>query len=169
MCLFRFIKIRWEVILPVYVLTIYFYIYHYDLCCCAIACQHSILNRLFGCVSLVWRHHLWKVNKSSVHSFRRFFLQFFYFLMFLNIHIYFIILKTYDQQCTLTTKKSLHIIFKMIVSVVFSLKSAANAPKVTSGGLFRRHSTYQFRYFFMYSCLCYCYWLFKLCLCLCVW
>jgi len=25
--------------------------------------------------------------------------------MFLNIHIYFIILKTYDQQITLTTKK----------------------------------------------------------------
>jgi len=32
--------------------------------------------------------------------------------MFLNIQIYFIILKTYDQQFTLTTKKSLHIIFK---------------------------------------------------------
>ena len=32
--------------------------------------------------------------------------------MLLNIHIYFIILKTYDQQFTLTTKKSLHIIFK---------------------------------------------------------
>jgi len=34
--------------------------------------------------------------------------------MFLNIHIYFIILKTYDQQFTLTAKKSLHIIFKLI-------------------------------------------------------
>jgi len=33
-------------------------------------------------------------------------------LTFLNIHIYFIILKTFDQQFTLTTKKSLHIIFK---------------------------------------------------------
>jgi len=33
-------------------------------------------------------------------------------LTFLNIHIYFIMLKTYDQQFTLTTKKSLHIIFK---------------------------------------------------------
>jgi len=33
-------------------------------------------------------------------------------LTFLDIHIYFIILKTYDQQFTLTTKKSLHIIFK---------------------------------------------------------
>ena len=36
----------------------------------------------------------------------------FLFLTFLNIHIYFIVLKTYDQQFTLTTKKSLHIIFK---------------------------------------------------------
>jgi len=33
-------------------------------------------------------------------------------LMFLNIQIDWIILKTYDQQFTLTTKKSLHIIFK---------------------------------------------------------
>jgi len=33
-------------------------------------------------------------------------------LMFLNIRIDWIILKTYDQQFTLTTKKSLHIIFK---------------------------------------------------------
>jgi len=32
--------------------------------------------------------------------------------MFLNIQKDWIILKTYDQQFTLTTKKSLHIIFK---------------------------------------------------------
>jgi len=32
--------------------------------------------------------------------------------MFLNIQICLITLKTYDQQFTLTTKKSLHIIFK---------------------------------------------------------
>jgi len=32
--------------------------------------------------------------------------------MFLNIQIDWIILKTYDQQFTLATKKSLHIIFK---------------------------------------------------------
>jgi len=32
--------------------------------------------------------------------------------MFLNIHIDLIILKTLDQQFTLMTKKSLHIIFK---------------------------------------------------------
>ena len=32
--------------------------------------------------------------------------------MFCNIQIDLIILKTYDQQFTLTTKKSLHIIFK---------------------------------------------------------
>jgi len=40
-----------------------------------------------------------------------FFLQFSYCLMFLNIQIHWIILKTHDQQFTLTTKKSLHIIF----------------------------------------------------------
>ena len=47
----------------------------------------------------------------SAH-FQTFFLQFSCFLIFLNIQIYFIILKTYEQQFTLTTKKSLHIIFK---------------------------------------------------------
>jgi len=40
-------------------------------------------------------------------------LQFSYFLMFLNIQIDLIILKTYDQQFTLAIKKSLHIIFKV--------------------------------------------------------
>ena len=34
--------------------------------------------------------------------------------MFLNIQIDLIILETYDQQFTLTTKKSLHIIFKAL-------------------------------------------------------
>jgi len=84
------------------------------ICFCAIGCQHSTFNRLLGCVFLVWRHHLWKVNKSSVHAFRRFFSAIFLYLMFLNIQIYWIILKTYDQQFTLTTKKSLHIIFKCV-------------------------------------------------------
>jgi len=37
--------------------------------------------------------------------------------MFLNIRIDWIILKTYDQQFTLTTKKSLHIIFKATLPV----------------------------------------------------
>jgi len=36
--------------------------------------------------------------------------------MFLNIQIDWIILKTYDQQFTLTTKKSLHIIFNGLFS-----------------------------------------------------
>jgi len=54
-----------------------------------------------------------KVNKSSVRSFGRFFLQFSYCLMFLNIQIDLIVLKTFDQLFTLTTKKSLHIIFKV--------------------------------------------------------
>jgi len=93
------------------------------MCCCAIGCQHSTLNRLFGCVFLIWRHHLRKVNKSSVHTFRRFLATIFLFLTFLNIHVYFIILKTYEQQFTLTTKKSLDIIFKSAchVSVIFPL------------------------------------------------
>jgi len=48
--------------------------------------------------------------------FQTFFSTIFLFLTLLNIHIYFIILKTYDQQFTLTTKKSLHIIFKTNLS-----------------------------------------------------
>jgi len=49
------------------------------MCCCAIGCQHSTLNRLFGCVFLVWCHYLRKVNKSSVHPFKRFFSTIFIF------------------------------------------------------------------------------------------
>jgi len=40
--------------------------------------------------------------------------------MFLNIQIDWIILKTYDQQFNLTTKKSLHIMFKNSVSIFWS-------------------------------------------------
>ena len=40
--------------------------------------------------------------------------------MFLNIQIHLLILKTYDGQFTLTTKKSLHIIFKGF-TVMFAL------------------------------------------------
>jgi len=46
------------------------------MCYRAIGGQHSTLNRLFGCVFLVWRHHLRKVNKSSVRTFKRFFYNF---------------------------------------------------------------------------------------------
>jgi len=49
--------------------------------------------------------------ESSVHTFIRFFLQYSYFWRSLIFTHY--ILKTYDQQFTLTTKKSLHIIFKV--------------------------------------------------------
>jgi len=77
------------------------------MCCCAIGCQHSTLNRLFGSVFLVWRHHL----RIIAAHFQTFFSTIFLFLTFFNIHIYFIILMTYDQLFTLTTKKSLHIIF----------------------------------------------------------
>jgi len=44
--------------------------------------------------------------------FQTLFSTIFLFLMFLSIQIDLIILKTYDKQFTLTTKKSLHIIFK---------------------------------------------------------
>jgi len=83
-------------------------------CFCAIGWQHSTFNRLFGCDFLVWRHQLRKVNKSSVRAFRRFFSAIFLSLMFLNIQREWIILKTYDQQFPLTSKKSLHIIFKAV-------------------------------------------------------
>jgi len=42
--------------------------------------------------------------------------------MFLNIQIDFIILKTFDQKFTLTTKKSLHIIFKACTDAERRLK-----------------------------------------------
>ena len=47
-----------------------------------------------------------------MRTFRRFFPKLSYFLIFLNIQTDLIILKTFDQQFTLTTKKSLHITFK---------------------------------------------------------
>ena len=53
-----------------------------------------------------------KVNKSSGRHFRALFLKFPISLMFLNIEIDLLILKTYDGQFTSTTKKSLHITFK---------------------------------------------------------
>ena len=48
-----------------------------------------------------------------MRTFRRFFLKFSYFLIFLNIQIDLIILETDVEHFTLTTKKSLHIIFKI--------------------------------------------------------
>jgi len=55
-----------------------------------------------------------KVNKSSGVHFLALFLKFPNFLMFLNIRIDLLILRTYNGQFTLTTKKkSLHIIFKV--------------------------------------------------------
>jgi len=55
-----------------------------------------------------------KVNRPSGAHFQRFFLKFSYFLIFLNIQIDLIILEADVEQFTLTTKKSLHIIFKGI-------------------------------------------------------
>jgi len=53
-----------------------------------------------------------KVNKSSGAHFLALFIKFPNLLMFRNIQIDLLILKTYYGQFTLTTKKSLHIIFK---------------------------------------------------------
>ena len=47
------------------------------------------------------------------------FLKFSNFLLFITIQIDLFILKTYYGQFTLTTKKSLHIIFKLFLSVSF--------------------------------------------------
>ena len=102
------------------------------MCYCAIGCQHSTFNRLFSCVFLVWRHRLWKVNKSSVRTFRRFFLQFSY--LWCSSIIDWIILKTYDQKFTLTTKKSLHIIFKehySFTTILLHHTNYANTTKTT--------------------------------------
>ena len=46
-----------------------------------------------------------KVKDHRVRTFRRFFLKFSYFLIFLNIQIHLIILDTDVEQFTLTTKK----------------------------------------------------------------
>jgi len=60
-----------------------------------------------------------KVNKSSGAHCLALFLKFFNFLIFLNIRIDLLILKTYYGRFTLKTKKkSLHIIFKDELSVL---------------------------------------------------
>jgi len=51
--------------------------------------------------------------------------------MFLNIDIYFIILKTYDQQFTSTTKKSLHIVFNNSHSCQTSATSLSHHRWIT--------------------------------------
>jgi len=48
-----------------------------------------------------------------MRTFRGFFSKIFLFLMFLNIKIDLIILKTDDEQFTLTIRKSLHVTFKL--------------------------------------------------------
>jgi len=88
-------------ILPFYVLITYFYVVM------PICCVHS--NSLFPC-SYPWNDVI-TCNSKQI-TFWRFFLKFPNFLMFLYIQIYLLILKTYYGQFTLTTKKSLHIIFK---------------------------------------------------------
>ena len=55
-----------------------------------------------------------KSEQIIAAHFKTIFLQFSYFLMVPNIQTALIILKTYDQQFALTTKKSLYIIFKNV-------------------------------------------------------
>jgi len=82
------------------------------MCCCSIGCQHSTLNRLSDCIFLVWRHHLRKINKWSVHTFRRFFLQFSYsFDVPQYSHIFDYIKDIQSAIYFNNQKKSLHIIF----------------------------------------------------------
>jgi len=49
------------------------------MCCCAIGCQHSTLNRLFGSWLVVFSWYDVITCESSVHTFIRFFLQYSYF------------------------------------------------------------------------------------------
>jgi len=107
------IEIPWKVILPVF----YYYnlsTYDQNVTTTAIDLQSKLNTQqaVWLFVFLVWRTHLQKVNKSSVRTFRRFFLKLSYFLMFFHIQIDLFILKTDDKQFTLTTKNSLHITFK---------------------------------------------------------
>ena len=82
------------------------------MCCYRISCHHSTLNGLFHCFRGM-TSLLAKSKQTIGAHFQAFFLQYSYFLMFLNIQIHVNILKTYDPQFTLTTKKSLHIICKV--------------------------------------------------------
>jgi len=52
-------------------------------------------------------------------------------LIFLNIQIDLIILKTYDQQFTLTTKNSLHIIFKIYVGDTTNFEATRFCPTLS--------------------------------------
>jgi len=86
------------------------------MCFCAIGCQYSTLNRLFGCVFLVWRHHLRKVNKSSVRSFRRFFSTIFLLFDVPQYSNRFDYIKDIRPAVYFNNQKSLHIIFKSRLS-----------------------------------------------------
>ena len=91
----------------------YLFLRHYAYMLCNVS-----LNTPIAC-SLVcfpgMTSSLVKVIKSSGAHFMALFLKFPNFLMFLNIQIDVLILKTYYGQFTLTSKKSLHIIFMFIL------------------------------------------------------
>jgi len=92
MCCFVCVLLRFDkkLFYP-FVLRTYFYAYRY-----ACVLLHYRLST-FNTQHTVWLHFpgmtssLWKVNKSLVHTFKCFFLQFCYFLMFLDIRLDFII------------------------------------------------------------------------------
>jgi len=110
---------------------------HLSLCLCVVA-RLSTFNTQYA----VWlcfpgmTPSLVKSKQIIGAHFQTFFLQYSYFGTFLNIHIYIIILKTYDQQFTFTTKKSLHIVFKagfqQLVDLVSDLFSAHNVSETRS-------------------------------------
>ena len=58
------------------------------MCCCAIGCQHLTYSKLFGCVFLVWHHHLRKVNKSLVRTSD----------VFSTVFLFFVFLTTRDNN-----------------------------------------------------------------------
>ena len=126
-----------------YVLRTYCYIYRhtYVVARSIVNIQHSIgCLVVFSCYDVI-------TCQSSMHTFRRFFCTIFLFLTFLNIHIYFIILKTYDQQFTFTTKKSLHIIFKQS-----TIKCLPISNKVNIGSLRPVRSVLLLHILFIFTC-----------------
>ena len=91
-----------------------------SLCLCAINLLRDRLST-FDSQQAVWlcfpgmTSSLVKSKQIIAAHFSTLFSVIFSSLMFLNIKIDWIIIKTYDQQFTLTTKKSLHIIFKVFL------------------------------------------------------
>jgi len=81
---------------------------HSSLCLCVVAWSVVNTRHSTGCSLVCFPGMTSSLAKSKQiigTHFQTLFLKFSYFLMFLNIQIDFIILKTDDEQFTLTTKK----------------------------------------------------------------